>query len=325
MLNWGDIEDQIPEKWRNKVLALLAVILLAALLVGLANGIKSLIGSDTKHPSVGRMIDAIHAEGHLNDGDLQLIVEVLSRRTGNENNTPEEAENHRKALAQVVTETVDAKDKTTGAALALIAEGRVEEGLSLLESEAETDSEQAARRWRELGVLLSNRSVLRAIAAYEKSLASNPEQFSVNIALIRLYQTSGDLEQAQRQIAAADMNRTTRREHSVLLDEKGDVKRASGDSQGALADYRESLKIRRALAQDDPANAEHRRGLSVSLEKIGDVHQQLGNFSEALAFYRKSLPLAKQLAQTDPDSVRFQQDLKITEGRISELESLSNQ
>jgi hypothetical protein len=44
-----------------------------------------------------------------------------------------------------------------------------------------------------------------------------------------------------------------------------------------------------------------------------------------LAFYRKSLPLAKQLAQTDPDSVRFQQDLKITEGRISELESLSNQ
>ena len=177
MLNWGDIEDQIPEKWRNKVLALLAVILLAALLVGLANGIKSLIGSDTKHPSVGRMIDAIHAEGHLNDGDLQLIVEVLSRRTGNENNTPEEAENHRKALAQVVTETVDAKDKTTGAALALIAEGRVEEGLSLLESEAETDSAQAARRWRELGVLLSNRSVLRAIAAYEKSLASNLSSF----------------------------------------------------------------------------------------------------------------------------------------------------
>ena len=54
----------------------------------------------------------------------------------------------------------------------------------------------------------------------------------MNIALIRLYQTSGDLEQAERQIAAADMNRTTRREH-LLLDEKGDVKRASGDSRRA--------------------------------------------------------------------------------------------
>jgi tetratricopeptide (TPR) repeat protein len=147
----------------------------------------------------------------------------------------------------------------------------------------------------------------------------------VNIALIRLYQTSGDLEQAERQIAAADMNRTTRREHSVLLDEKGDVKRASGDSQGALADYREGLKISRALAEDDPANAEHRSDLSVSLIKIGAIHQQLGNFSEALASYRTSLPLAKQLAQTDPSNVRFQQVLKITERLISELESPSNQ
>ncbi len=69
----------------------------------------------------------------------------------------------------------------------------------------------------------------------------------------------------------------------VLVADQGDVLRDQGDLAGALAAYRESLAVRRRLAEADPSNASWQRDLSVSQEKIGDVLRDQGDLAGALA------------------------------------------
>ena len=68
----------------------------------------------------------------------------------------------------------------------------------------------------------------------------------------------------------------------VLVADQGDVLRDQGDLAGALAAYRESLAVRRRLAEADPSNAGWQRDLSVSHEKIGDVLRDQGDLAGAL-------------------------------------------
>ena len=55
---------------------------------------------------------------------------------------------------------------------------------------------------------------------------------------------------------------------SISLDKIADVKRSTGDQQGALAAYEESLAIARRLAAIDPGNVSWQTDLVVSLYKI---------------------------------------------------------
>ena len=58
---------------------------------------------------------------------------------------------------------------------------------------------------------------------------------------------------------------------SVSHNKVGDVLVAQGDGPGALAAYRAGLKIREALAQQDPANTQWQVDVAISCWKIGSI------------------------------------------------------
>jgi hypothetical protein len=58
---------------------------------------------------------------------------------------------------------------------------------------------------------------------------------------------------------------------SVSLNKVGDVLRAQSDLPGALANYREGLDIRRALAKADPSNMVWARDVWVSLWRLAQM------------------------------------------------------
>jgi tetratricopeptide (TPR) repeat protein len=84
---------------------------------------------------------------------------------------------------------------------------------------------------------------------------------------------------------------------------------AQGDWPGALAAYRKSLTIAKALATRDPANIQWQRDLSVSHTDIGDVLVAQGDRPGALSAYRKALAIREALAARDPANTQSQRDL----------------
>jgi tetratricopeptide (TPR) repeat protein len=108
------------------------------------------------------------------------------------------------------------------------------------------------------------------------------------------------------------------RERGVLVRDQGDVLREKGNLDGALDAYRESLAIRKRLAQADPSNATWQRDLSISHNNVGNVLRDQGNLDGALDAYRDSLAIARRLAQADPSNATWQRDLSFCFNRLAE-------
>jgi hypothetical protein len=90
---------------------------------------------------------------------------------------------------------------------------------------------------------------------------------------------------------------------SFSLVKLGDVLLAQDELAGALDAYRESLNIRRALAEGDPGHAGLRRELCVSLNKLGDVHAARGHIADARAAYGESRDISDRFG--DPMAPRI--------------------
>jgi tetratricopeptide (TPR) repeat protein len=110
-------------------------------------------------------------------------------------------------------------------------------------------------------------------------------------------------------IAAKGEEVRWQRELAVVRRKIGDVLSAHGDQKGALAFLRESLELRRRLAQSDRTNTAWQRDLSVSLNRVGDVLSQQGDQRGALALFEESLDLIRRLAESDPTNAQWQRDL----------------
>jgi tetratricopeptide (TPR) repeat protein len=110
-----------------------------------------------------------------------------------------------------------------------------------------------------------------------------------------------------------------RRERSVLHNQRGDLLLAQGDLAGALESYRESLAVRRRLAEADPSNAGWQRDLSVSQERIADVQLAQGDLAGALESYRESLAVSRRLAEADPSNAGWQRDLSFILTRLAQV------
>ena len=97
----------------------------------------------------------------------------------------------------------------------------------------------------------------------------------------------------------------------------GDVLRAQGKLDEALAAFRADLAISERLAAADPGNTRWQRDLAVSYNKIGDVLAGAGRRDEALAEYRKSLDICEKLVATDRANTLWQTDLVIALVRLA--------
>ena len=82
-----------------------------------------------------------------------------------------------------------------------------------------------------------------------------------------------------------------------------------GDKRDALAAYRESLAIRRKLADAHPDVAEIRRELSNSHYNIGNLLRDTGRGAEAMEAYGASLAIRRKLFDADPEDAEAQSDL----------------
>ena len=258
-------------------------------------------------------IELLHRlEKHFED----RAVAVLTRATGLEEaplDSQSEADK-REAARQTVEEGSPEERR----ALAMIAEGDVKGGLQLLSELASAVSHKNAAQWRRIGRLAFSIDTARALSAYEKVLALDQSNPWDAIYLGRLYQRAGALAKAHRTYtdALARLPESEARDHSVLMDEFGDVLVGQGNLEKAMASYQASMAIRKRLAEADPDNAGWQRDLAVSHIKIGNVLVDQGNLEKAMASYRASHAIFKPLAAADPDNDHWQRDLAVSHEKI---------
>ena len=91
-----------------------------------------------------------------------------------------------------------------------------------------------------------------------------------------------------------------------------------GDLGWALAEYRESLEVRRRLAEADPSNAGWQRDLSYSLTVMAQWHEH-GDRAAALSYAEESLRIDERLASLDPTSVIWQRDVAVSRALVNRL------
>ena len=92
----------------------------------------------------------------------------------------------------------------------------------------------------------------------------------------------------------------------------------SGDTEGALTNYRKALAIRETLVAARPNDTEVRRELAESCDKLGDISELKGDLSGALEFYRRSLSIRSALSETEPTNALLRQDLAISYDSIGD-------
>jgi class 3 adenylate cyclase/tRNA A-37 threonylcarbamoyl transferase component Bud32/tetratricopeptide (TPR) repeat protein len=97
-----------------------------------------------------------------------------------------------------------------------------------------------------------------------------------------------------------------------MLANLGDVRVAQGKLQEALDAYRQSLDIRRILAEQDKSNAGWQRDLAVSYDDVGGVLVAQGQLRKALNAYQQSLNIRRILAEQDKSNAVWQRDLIVS-------------
>ena len=110
---------------------------------------------------------------------------------------------------------------------------------------------------------------------------------------------AGILEE-QRRLRPTD--RAVRRSLGQNIYLRGEAARREGDSAGALARFREAIKIEEALVNEEPRSVQFRRDLAYSLTQAGNTEVDLGNTTAALEDYRRTLAAFEALSKEDPKS-----------------------
>ena len=181
------------------------------------------------------------------------------------------------------------------------------------------DRKEAAIAYRNLGAIAGLADPKRALEAYEKALALDPDDIK-SLYWAGLIQIDyGDLNKAQtrleRALALAETGGNPIYKHAAT-GSLGDIKQWRGDLGGALQSYRETIPLIEHLARSDPGNAGWQRELSVSYNKIGGVQEAQGDLAGALKSYEADLAISDRLAKSDPGNAGWQRDLSVSYSRI---------
>jgi hypothetical protein len=93
----------------------------------------------------------------------------------------------------------------------------------------------------------------------------------------------------------------------------GNVQLRQGETKAALDSFKQSLGVRRKLAEADPRSAQAQRDMLFSYYKLGDLAQQSSDFSTAVGWFSK----AREVPTVFPGSEVFKQDVAILDSRLS--------
>jgi eukaryotic-like serine/threonine-protein kinase len=181
----------------------------------------------------------------------------------------------------------------------------------------------------------------RALIIFEALAANRPEDAVAQRDLFIVYIKQGDLLAAGGDKASAlsyyrqalpiadavesiaedktEAKTKAARETASVQDKIGNLLAATKDTAGALQNYEAALRVRAAIANADPNNAEIQRDLSISHEKIGNILARSGNAAAALAQYRQSLSIDTRLSARDPDNAQAQLDCAASHENIGNL------
>ena len=197
------------------------------------------------------------------------------------------------AAVQSIAQGAAEGDSRLEKALGLLKENKLAEATQLLKdfagdkeagaekatAQAEKDRKQAAQAYRNLGAIAELRDPKRALEAFEKALALDPDDIESLYWAGYIQIDYGDLNKAQKRLARVMQLAETGDEPFYKFWARnglGDILVKQGDLQAALKSYQKSLAIAERLAASDPGNMEWQRDLSVSYEKIGGVQKDQG-------------------------------------------------
>ncbi len=158
----------------------------------------------------------------------------------------------------------------------------------------------------------------KALENYEAARELEPNDFWTLVYLTRIYHLSARTAEALTFANLSANAALTEREHSVALNEIGDIQVARGDLTAALTAYGEGLVIARHLAEDE-TNAGAQRDLSVSLNKIGDIQIARGDLAAALTAYEGSLAISRRLAENETNA-GAQRDLSVSLNKVGDIQ-----
>ena len=241
------------------------------------------------------------------------------------------------AAVQSIAQGAAEGDSRLEKALGLLKENKLAEATQLLKdfagdkeagaekatAQAEKDRKQAAEAYRNLGAIAELRDPKRALEAYEKALALDPDDIESLYWAGYIQIDYGDLNKAQKRLARVMQLAETGDEPFYKFWARnglGDILVKQGDLQAALKSYQESLAIAERLAASDPGNAGWQRDLLVSYNKVGDVLVAQGNLPAALKTYQQGLAIADRLAQSEPGNAQWQYDLGISNERVGNVQ-----
>ena len=240
------------------------------------------------------------------------------------------------AAVQSITQGAAEGDPRLQQALDLLKANKIAEATQLLNAfaedkmaraeqataQAEKDRKDAAIAYRNLGAIAGLADPKRALEAYEKALALDPDDVESLYWAGYIQIDYGDLNKAQerlervQKLAQSDDQTFYKYAAAGSL---GEVKQRRGDLTGALQSYRDTIPIIDRLAQSDPDNAGWRHDLSVSYEGIGGVQEAQGDLAGALKSYSDSLAIIDRLAKSDPGNAGWQRDLSVSNERLGDI------
>jgi eukaryotic-like serine/threonine-protein kinase len=180
-----------------------------------------------------------------------------------------------------------------------------------------------------------------ATALLERLVESRPSELSWKHDLLKAYRKVGDGLDEQGSVtdaldwyhrsrdigldligAVAAEGKTAVWQHdlSIAYNKIGDVLSKLGNSTDALSNYRNSLGIRKRLAEADPKNPQWQRDLASAYDRIGDFFRFRGNPVDALNNYGESLKIVRRLATDQKRSSDSQRNLALVYDKIGDVE-----
>jgi tetratricopeptide (TPR) repeat protein len=188
-----------------------------------------------------------------------------------------------------------------------------EDKTALETTQAAKDRKVAAVAYRNLGAIAGLADPKRALEAYEKAVALDPDDLESLVWIGEIQIDHGDLNEAQ-----------TRLERVLTLaktdDQVGDVQVAQGDLAGALKSYRDGFALMDPLANSDPSNTGCQYEVGARNARIGDVQRFQGDLAGALKSNRDSLAIFDLLAKADPGNADWQRDLLVSFEKIGDVQ-----
>ena len=209
--------------------------------------------------------------------DEKAVVALVARLIAERQTPPAPGEEKRIGEAVQSIAQGAASDTRLQKALDLLKENKTADATQLLSAFAEDktarigkDRKEAAIAYRNLGAIAGLADPKRALEAYEKAVALDPDDVASLFWSGSIQIDHGDLNKAQtrleRVLTLAKTNDQAFYKYWALLG-LGDIKQRRGDLAGARQSYNDGLAIADRLATSDPGNAGWQHDLSVSYDK----------------------------------------------------------